>query len=371
MDDFNLCPICNEKLKLIDNRFCEIRSKLIYNDLDFRQYLCDKCKHSCTYHNVPLELIYKAETALATDRELGDFRADFIKRNIDLSYIDGVAIEIGGGPGELVESVRSECGHEKGIVIDFVDRVAFDTLDFVCLDLNDCKSSFVDALENYGIKDKKNIFLLSHVLEHIFEPSELLTVLSKFENSYFFIEVPDFGVHHNKVDLRYSINCPDHIHYFNSKSFLTLIQNIGFDIIAFERQSSPLVPALRVLCGANPLINAVEDYENHLEVVSNEIVALINEYEGGNSIYLWGLSAFAAEAVVKSGKMVSGIFDTKYQFDYFHDVKVCNDPANYKFSDGENPIFICGSTFSVVQQAMRRKLEKLSPEYTLLTVSYE
>lgn len=371
MDDFNFCPICNGKLKVISNHFCELRAKLIYNDLNFRQYLCDKCKHSCTYHNVPLELIYKAETALATDRELGDFRSDFIKRNIDLSSIDGVVIEIGGGPGELVESIRSECGHEKGIVIDFVDRVSFDALDFVFLDLNDCKRTFVSSLEKYRVKNKKNIFLLSHVLEHIFEPSELLSVLSEFKNSYFFIEVPDFGVRHNKLDLRYSINCPDHIHYFNSKSFLSLIQDVGFDIVAFERQSSPLVPALRVLCGANSLINSVEDYEKHLKIVSDEMVELINKYEGEYSIYLWGLSAFAAEAVVKSGGKVRGIFDTKYQFEYFHDVKVCSDPTNYKFVDGENPIFVCGSTFLVVQQAMRRKLDKLSPEYTLLTVSYE
>ncbi|MEL0577580.1 methyltransferase domain-containing protein [Pectobacterium punjabense] len=371
MDDFNLCPVCGGELKVISNSFCEIRSKLIHDDLDFRQYLCEKCKHSCTYHNVPLELIYKAETALATDRDLGDFRADFIKRNLNLSSIDGVAIEIGGGPGELAESIRIQCGHEKGIVVDFVDRVAFDGLGFVYSDLNDCKSSFLPSLESYGIKDKKNIFLLSHVLEHIFKPSELLGVLSEFKNSYFFIEVPDFGVSHNKLDLRYSINCPDHIHYFNSRSFLSLIQDVGFNIIAFERQSSPLVPALRVLCNASDLVNSVEDYEKHLKLVSDDIVELINKYGDSHSIYLWGLSAFAAEAIIKSDGKVRGIFDTKYQFEYFHDVKVFNDPADYKFVDGENPIFVCGSTFSVVQKAMREKLEKLSPEYTLLTVSYE
>lgn len=371
MDDFNVCPVCDGGLNLINNKFCEIRSKLIFNDLEFRQYLCEKCRHSCTYHNVPLNLIYRAETALASDRELGDFRAEFIKRNLDLSSIDGFAIEIGGGPGELAESIRRECGHEKGIVIDFVDRVSFDDLDFIYSDLNDCKSSLVPSLASYDIKDKRNLFLLSHVLEHIFEPSNLLSILNEFKNSYFFIEVPDFGVSHSKLDLRYSINCPDHIHYFNSKSFLSLVQNSGFDVMAFERQSSPLVPAIRVLCNANELINSVGDYERHLRLISDDIVELINKYGDSYTVYLWGLSAFAAEAVMKSGGKVRGIFDTKYEFDYFHDIKVCDDPANYKFANGEKPIFVCGSTFSVVQQAMRKKLANLSSEYTLLTVSYE
>ncbi|MCU6669629.1 class I SAM-dependent methyltransferase [Enterobacteriaceae bacterium H4N4] len=371
MEDFYSCPVCNSDLKVIDNKFCEIRSELVFNELEFRQYLCEKCKHSCTYHNVPLDIIYKAETALATDRELGDFRKEFIKRNLNLSTIDGLAIEIGGGPGELAEDLRSECGHEKGIVVDFVDRVSFESLNFVHSDLNDCKDHFASSLAEYNIKHKRNIFVLSHVLEHIFKPSELLSVLKEFKNSYFFIEVPDFGVPHSKLDLRYSINCPDHIHYFNSQSFLSLIQNTGFNIIAFERQSSPLVPALRVLCNASDLINSIGDYEEHLQLVSDEIAEIINKHSATHSIYLWGLSAFAAEAIRKTPGKVKGIFDTKYEFDIFQNIHVFKDPVNYNFMHGENPVFICGSTFSVVQEAMRNKLAILSPDYTLLTVPYE
>ncbi len=117
-------PACNSRLKVINNKFCEIRSALIFNKLEFRQYLCERCKHSCTYHNVPLELIYKAETVLATDRQLGNFRKEFIKRNLNLSTIDGFAIEIGGRPGELAEDLRCECGHDKGIVVDFVSSAS-------------------------------------------------------------------------------------------------------------------------------------------------------------------------------------------------------------------------------------------------------
>ncbi|SLM62493.1 MULTISPECIES: class I SAM-dependent methyltransferase [Dickeya] len=371
MEDFYSCPACNSELKIIDNKFCEIRSALIFNKLEFRQYLCEKCKHSCTYHNVPLELIYKAETALATDRQLGDFRKEFIKKNLNLSTIDGLAIEIGGGPGELAEYIRCECGHDKGIVVDFVDRVSFENLNFVHSDLNDCKDYFAQSLAEYNIKNKRNIFLLSHVLEHIFNPSELLSILKEFKNSYFFIEVPNFGVPHSRLDLRYSINCPDHIHYFNSQSLLSIIQNVGLNIIAFECQNSPLVPALRVLCNASDLINAVGDYKKHLELVSEEIVDIINKYSTTHTVYLWGLSAFAAEAIRKAKGKVKGIFDTKYEFDYFQDIQVVNDPVGYNFAHGENPIFICGSTFSVVQEAMRKKLATLSPDYTLLTVPYE
>lgn len=372
MKDFSVCPVCNHQLSLIDNKFCEIRSKLIHDALDFKQYLCPHCKHSCTYHNVPLELIYRAESALPTDRQFGDLRLDFIKKHLDLASINGMAIEIGGGPGELAEMLRSECEHDKAVVVDFVDRVGFDKLSFVYSDLNNSEESLIHSLEQYKISDRKNVFLLSHVLEHIFNPIDILRELKKFEHSCFFIEVPDFGAHHDLSVLRYSINCPDHIHYFNSNSFISLIQDAGLNIIAFERQSSPFVPALRILCDASEPRNAVLDYESHLLSISGQIEALFRQYTNQGHIYLFGLSPFAAQAIMNysnQGHRIKGIFDTKYPFASFSGIPVFKDPLTHVFSDDETPIFICGSTFFAVQQVMKDVLRNISPAYELKTVS--
>ncbi|WP_164731834.1 methyltransferase domain-containing protein [Rheinheimera mangrovi] len=372
MKDFSVCPVCNHQLLKIENKFCEIRSKLIYNELDFKQYLCPHCKHSCTYHNVPLELIYSAESALPTDRQFGDLRLDFIKKHLDLVSVNGMAIEIGGGPGELAEMLRSECTHEKALVVDFVDRVAFENLNFVYSDLNNSDESLIRSLDKYKINNKKNVFLLSHVLEHIFNPIDILRELKKFDQSYFFIEVPDFGSYHDSSVLRYSINCPDHIHYFNSNSFISLIQDAGLNIIAFERQSTPYVPALRILCDASDQRNAVLDYASHLKSISSQIEALFREYSSEGNIYLFGLTPFAAQAIisyVNQDRSIKGIFDTKYSLESFSGIPVFKDPLFYQFPDNEVPIFICGSTFFAVQQVMRERLKNISPHYDLKTVT--
>ena len=374
MDDFSVCPACQGSIKLIDNDFCKIRSGLIYNKLEFKQYICNECYHSCTYHNVPLELIYNSDNALPTDRDLGDYRLEFIKRHMDINSIDGMSIEIGGGPGELAEQLRDACAHEKGLVVDFVDRVSFDNLDFVFADLNHCEPQLVNAINDIGIANKKNVFLLSHLLEHIFNPVEILTALKKFRNSYFFIEVPDFGVSHDASVLRYSVNCPDHIHYFNSRSLLELIQKCGLNVIAFERQKSPLVPALRILCDCSTVENSVYDYGSHLQNVSQQFIDLISTECTQGNVYVWGLTPFSAKAITDMDspeRKIKYIFDTKFEHDDFLGIPVLKDPAVVDGQFGVKDKFICGSTFSVVQRAMKSKLEQLSADARFLTLQYE
>ncbi|CAM7634176.1 Methyltransferase [Phytobacter diazotrophicus] len=374
MNDFSTCPVCNGKIKIIENEFCKIRSQLIYNEVEFKQYICENCYHSCTYHDVPLELIYNAENALPTDRELGDYRLEFIKKSLDITKLDGMAIEIGGGPGELAEQVRVACSQSRGLVVDFVDRVSLDSLDFVYSDLNNCERTLPSALDDIGISNKKNVFLLSHVLEHIFDPFAILNVLKKFSNSYFFIEVPDFGVYHDSTVLRYSVNCPDHIHYFNSRSFLTLIQRCGFNVIAFERQSAPLVPALRVLCECSSFENSVFDYNAHLNKVSSSLVDIIESNGINNELYIWGLSSFSAKAIAKiknPEKFIKVIFDTKYHLETYNGIPVLKDPTELDKVFNQESVFVCGSTFSVVQNAMRKKLQCMYADAKFITVDYE
>lgn len=374
MKDFTSCPVCHSSLRTLQNDFCQIRSQLLFADLEFKQYLCPRCQHSTTWHNIPLELIYKAENALATDRESGDLRLEFIRRHLDLSTVEGLAVEVGGGPGELAEQVRIACGHERGMVVDFVDRVAFESLSYVHADLNDCETSLPVEIKKSGHREKKNIFLLSHLLEHIFEPANLLKTLGNFENSYFFIEVPDFGVTHDKSALKYSINCPDHIHYFNATSLITLIQNCGFTILAFEQQSLPLVPALRVLCKKAAPHCAVYEYDDHLQYVSNKIINAIEEAETGSGIYLWGLSPFAAHAIQQmqdtKGK-ITCIFDTKYHSGTFEGIPVIPDPFASAYTLDEASVVICGSTFSVVQNAMKKKLDAALSPARFITITWE
>lgn len=56
---------------------------------------------------------------------------------------------------ELAEQVRVACSQSRGLVVDFVDRVSLDSLDFVYSDLNNCERTLPSALDDIGISNKK------------------------------------------------------------------------------------------------------------------------------------------------------------------------------------------------------------------------
>lgn len=366
------CPVCNATTAEIRNPFCEIHASLIFPDAHIRQYLCSECGHGVLQHDIPPEILYNSSVGLPTDHSAGDLRFEFVKAGVDLKEIGGVIVEIGGGPGELAEQARDAVGHSRAVVMDFVDRVSFDTLDFVKIDLNH-DAARIPVLLNDRLKEK-NLFLLSHVVEHLTDPAELLSQLRQFENSMFYIEVPDFGSRHVADALKFSLNNLEHLHYFTDRSLIGLIQKSGFQVLAFETQSLPRMPAIRVLCKPRKAaVNAIKDYNAHFTQVTRSLEQRILSANPGQEIWVWGLSAFMATALKNLGDArhrISGIFDTRYPQDSYLGIKVQVEPGFAAKTDSpDQALVICGSTYSAVQKVIRAKAQTAFPNAEFFVVS--
>lgn len=358
------CPICGRAAHAMRNLFCETHAELIRPGTELQEFVCTACGHGFLIHDIPPALLYGADVALPTDHRGEDRRLGFICRHLDLGRIDGVIADIGGGPGELAEQARRAAGHQRAYVFDFVDRVSFDAVDFVQLDFNLEADRLTAILSDRA--HAANLFMLSHVVEHLADPAGLLARLQAFENSVCYIEVPDFGAHHGPELLRFSLNNLDHLHYFTDRSLLTLVQNAGFKVLAFETQQAPLMPALRVLCAPREgATNALGLYNDYFARVADRLRRAILQASPTRPVWVWGLSAFMAKALDDLGverARVRGVFDTRFPQPAYLGISVAREPvAGQLASSGEAPLIVCGSTYSAVQEVIRAKAERLCP----------
>lgn len=359
----SMCPICAAAMERAANPFCAMQGQLLFPGATIEQFLCTACGHGWLRHDVPLELLYNSNVALPTQYVNGDRRFAFVESHLDLVSITGRIVEFGGGPGELAEQARRAAGHERAVVVDFVNRVASDTLDFVSLDFN-TEASQIPAMFA-ATASRKNLFLLSHVVEHLYDPSALLRELSTFPDSVVYVEVPDFGAVHGLPALTFSLNCLEHLHYFTGLSLRTLLEKSGYEIVAFETQAAPRMPAIRALCiPARRNHNAVRDYALHFSEVTDRLTQKIAGAGPEVQVWVWGLSAFMAQALIDLGEQrsrIAGIFDTRYPAGNYMGIPVHREPATSTTPAAASSLVVCGSTYSAVQKVIGAKAQQAFP----------
>jgi hypothetical protein len=365
------CPICAGLASEVANPFCAMHAGLIHPGSALREQVCDVCGHGLLTHDIPPALLYSSAVALPTDHSEGDTRFDFIRRAAPLDEVDGEIVDIGGGPGELADQARQAMGRATAYVYDFVDRVAFDQVKFVPIDLNNETHGLSDLLA--GRREATNLFMLSHVVEHLADPFRLLGDLRAFGKSYVYIEVPDFGSRHGVEALKFSLNNLDHTHYFTDRSLLTLVQTAGFRVLAFETQMAPRMPAIRLLCIPRQNLNALGDYDGHFRTVARQLADRIRRADVGQEVWVWGLSAYMAQALADLGpdrSRVSRILDTRYDRPEYLGLPVTGEPNAAPPDNGGGLLIVCGSTYSTVQGVIRRKASALAPEAEFFSIAF-
>jgi len=203
------------------------------------------------------------------------------------------------------------------------------------------------------------------VVEHLADPFRLLGDLRGFENSLVYVEVPDFGARHGPASLKFSLNNLDHTHYFTDRSLLQLLQKAGFRVLAFETQTPPHMPAIRVLCTPRRGGNALCDYHTHFATVAGRLADSIRNVDADREIWVWGLSAYMAQALADLGparSRVRKILDTRYGRPEYLGIAVMAEPDAPPPAGGAHLLIVCGSTYSTVQGVIRGKAQALAPE---------
>lgn len=163
---------------------------------------------------------------------LRSFSLEFLIQFIEPNYS---VIDLGCKYGEISYYISYKA--KKVIGIDF-DKVAIEKAQSIHQN-NNLSFKVGDALVFLNnSKEKFDVVILSHILEHIDKPEELLMHLKEYV-SYLYVEVPDFDKsYHNHY--RKDLGCdliytdPDHISEFDRKDLIELFNRCNMQIKSSE-----------------------------------------------------------------------------------------------------------------------------------------
>ncbi len=205
----------------------------VYTDDPYSVILCNTCSNGITnppVDKVVLEKIYSQTylypvhlLALGEKKYRARAMAEFI-RKLTPSHSYPKVLEAGCMFGYLLQELKSEY-KVRGIDIGR-DAVTY------------CKEQGLNvddiSIENFisGSLEKFDIIVISHVLEHLLHPDEVLLQLHKLLNpgGMIYILVPNYNSVTAKVFGRYWgwWQVPVHINHFNKKSLTALAENCNY-----------------------------------------------------------------------------------------------------------------------------------------------
>lgn len=229
------CPICNglENSKLVDLNF------FLFDDLNLSGAMtlvsCDTCNslfNQTALTEQDFFNYYQSNEYYADSRSPGSgglSNDDFTRYSCIYDRVKKYCltdspkiIDFGCGKGGLLQWLKENTGAIPiGIEASHVSR------NFIQNTLNLIVHKSLDRLEK-----KADIIILSHVLEHLFSPINLLKQLQSlsFEHTTFYVEVPDAQDYISST-LNWRALYFEHINHFSIQSLSRLVQSAGLSII--------------------------------------------------------------------------------------------------------------------------------------------
>lgn len=165
----------------------------------------------------------------------------------------GRVLDIGAGSGEWLELVRGS-GWEVAAVEP--DPIARENIKKKGIEV---RNSAHDWLSNAGTFD---VVTLSHAIEHVHEPCELLAAAFRLlkQHGQLFVETPnlDAFAHRHFGRNWISLDPPRHLILFNHKSLRQAVKSAGFTKIRYRHRPTPLPEiwreSQRITAGLDPLV---------------------------------------------------------------------------------------------------------------------
>jgi len=154
---------------------------------------------------------------------------DSIRANSQYEFLknySGKVLDIGAGKGDL-----SRIFSKKGYDVTIIEPAEENT--------NKLKKTLSDVqiitgeFETIDIKEKFDIIIMSHILEHVKDMINFLKSAKKLlsPDGIIFIEVPDCN---NKIILENSVGENPHISHFSRQSLENLLMKLNFEIKKFD-----------------------------------------------------------------------------------------------------------------------------------------
>lgn len=205
---------------------------------------------------------------------------------------------------------------------------------------------FADYYEKYSSNNQLDLIILSHVLEHIVNPLDIISKCREINQKYIYIEVPTFD--YKSVNEPYGMFADEHVNYFTLQSLNKLMTSAGYTLINAEILLEPdsCLPAgypalstiwrvtaqgddLRTFCPANLVIDR---YLQDSEVELNRVRDVIRAIPSNKRLAVWGTGHHASMLLANTDLLCKNIIK-------FYD----SDTRKYSFQMGGKPIVpFCG-----------------------------
>ncbi|MGD0462674.1 MAG: class I SAM-dependent methyltransferase [Tepidisphaeraceae bacterium] len=161
-------------------------------------------------------------------------------------------LELGCGTGEVIKECQRRDYARRYAAIDYSEpaiQYLRDNSKGIDISSGDIASS------SFAIPGHFDVVVLSHVIEHLDKPDEMLKALSRIDYSYLIAEVPleDLPLCRLKSYLKDRTKNPaGHVQFFTAASFKALLGNAGIRPIR-SRRYFPRQPAerIRFMCRKN------------------------------------------------------------------------------------------------------------------------
>lgn len=190
---------------------------------------CEVCEHGFLGSLLPKEFIYDNYNT-HTSKSEGSLVAienffTFISKN--LGSKPNLILDIGANDSSLLRKFK---GHDSRLIgID--PNIADDSGEI------ECYKGYIEDINLSQFQSDKRIFLCSHTLEHIYDPSVLLDGLRKIatDSDEFYFQFPSLNL--LVRDCRFDQIHHQHIHYYSLKSFSLLLNQFDFDLVSHSFDS--------------------------------------------------------------------------------------------------------------------------------------
>jgi len=293
------CFICNNEVsgtastwnipgisepKKIGFGYCEKCSLVIQTPTIRQEEMFQYYKSTATYINPGREGKPSKNKIIDVKRQL-----DFLSSIVDCTNLAN-AFQIGCSDGYTLSQIKNKITSEvKGIDPSSQSNKLAKKLYNI--------NTIVGVFENFIPNEKYDLIILTHILEHLYNPHEILkkcnTMLNK--NGYILFEVPLFENHNNFPPGMFTL---EHLNYFTERSLRKLFLLNNLEILALEKlYYNDLYPIITMILRKNihsenfeqNFKDTFEQYtDNEQESWAKVEKIVLKSTNTNEEVYIWG-----------------------------------------------------------------------------------
>lgn len=210
--------------------------------------------------------------------------------------------------------------------------------------------------ESFKVEEQFELILLTHVLEHLFNPQEALRkcrkLQEKFTEGFIYVEVPLLAGTDSLVPGFFSF---EHVNYYTRENLVQSLKLTGYSVISLvEHYNSNLSPVIGVLASTRSqkhcrgFKSEFQENKNTLETFyqkekqywQQSLDSILLSIKKDDRVFLWGAGIHTSQLLANTNLLahtsIDGLLDTsnlkwgKKQGDF-----VCMDPSSVKWRAGD------------------------------------